>query len=477
MLRRFARSGFLALNPPALLEMFPESPKREVKLVSGFSVIEIFGPLVHHDGDWCDSYDAISERVAQACAAAPDTIILKIDSPGGEVSGCMDTAREIRAKCEASGKRLVTYVDGMACSAAYALACAASLVVVPPTGIVGSIGVLHTRVDVSAQDAAFGMRFAIVVSGDRKADGNPHTSLTDTELASSQLIVNELAGVFFGLVSDMRGLTTDQISAFEAGLFTGMGSVKAKLADAVQSFDELLASLAGPTRGNTMATPMEEARTALEKAAEGDGEDAKKAKAALAAMDAAMKDEECDAEAEEGQEKDKEAESEEPDGDEDGPPPPKKEEASVSAKTAGQLAASANTLAARVAKLEKQDEEKERDAFLASRSDLSSGLVAVLKTKPIAEVKAIVAEIPKPKVPKKALGVGTVAATRGVGQDSTPEDVQLPASDEALMDARMGITEYDFGARKQEYTGKGVVHMEFGVMPKKKAPAGSKEGA
>src|SRR4051812_16514999 len=69
----------------------------------GIAVVSIRGPLMHHSHYWCDSYDAIKERVLEALSSSPRAIVLSIDSPGGLVSGCFDTANEIRAAAAAAG--------------------------------------------------------------------------------------------------------------------------------------------------------------------------------------------------------------------------------------------------------------------------------------------------------------------------------------------------------------------------------------
>ena len=112
MSRRFHNAtGALAMNPRALTMDLPEGytppPNRTV---GPAVVVEIMGPLDHHASPDCDSYDAIHERVAAACASPSSVVVLKIDSPGGDVSGCFDTAREIRAMLTAAGKRSATYV-------------------------------------------------------------------------------------------------------------------------------------------------------------------------------------------------------------------------------------------------------------------------------------------------------------------------------------------------------------------------------
>lgn len=456
--RRYDRHGLLALDPKAFFFLFDEPEQHDVEMRGDVAIINVRGPLDHHSGWWCDNYDAILDRVTSACASAAKTIVLRVDSPGGAVSGCFETARAIREKCAAASKGLVSYVDGQACSAAYALASAAPRIVLPPTAMVGSIGVIDTRLDVSTADAAMGLRFAFITSGARKADGNPHLALSAEELADRQTIVDSLAEVFFELVAEMRGIDASAVRALEARVLPGSAAVKEGLADEVMSFERLLASLAAAPAGAGMATKYEEARAALEDLAKGDDEEAKKAKKALKAMDEGDDDKEKDAEGDPPADDDKAKDDKAKDDKKD------KSEAHasgiVSASTAADLASVVSALGRQVSELRAKNESSDRAAFLASRPDLDPSLRAVLANKPLAEVKEIVNAIPKPKAPKPA-ATATVPATRGEGQSDGPS---VTVSDEtAKMDAAMGITKYEMGSRREGNT------IHFGVMPVKQA--------
>lgn len=457
--RRYDRQGLLAVNPQAFFGFFLEPPKRENEAQGDVVVVDVQGPLEFHAGYWCDSYDAILERVQAACTSSAKAIVLRVDSPGGDAKGVYETARAIRAECAAAGKKLVAYVEGHACSAAYALACAASEIVASEAALIGSIGIINARIDVTGADRAYGTAFTFLTSGKRKADGNPHTAVTEAELAATQRIVDSMASTFFGLVEELRGIPAAKVAGLEAGIFYGAAAVEVGLADRVQSFSSLLAALASP-EGNSMATKYEEARAALEEAAKGDGEEAKKAKAALAAMD---EKDEPEAESEESDDDDEEKE---PDAKAEGhekekPEASTKASATVPASTAGELAATVATLSKDVASLKAQSETKERATFLASRPDLPAELVKVLEKKPLAEVKAIVTAIPKPAKPAKAnlAAAAQVQATRGAGQgDGAGDDAPELVDEDRLLDEAMGLRAHSGGVRRQG------TKMVFGAM-------------
>lgn len=432
MQRRYDRQGFLALQPQAFLGMFIEAPTPPTNLKErNVEIVTIRGPLDHHSGGWCDSYEAIVDRVADACRGSASTVVLKIDSVGGQVFGCFDAVREIRARCTTAGKRLVSYIEGAGCSAGYALACAADRIVVSETAAVGSIGILCTRVDITAQDAALGTRYAFVASGARKNDGNVHAALSEQELAVLQTQCNEYAEIFYALVASRRpGVDADAVRGLEAGIFHGTKAVEAKLADEVMGFDALLAQLA---TGDIMAEEekkkdepeaaatagdIDDARAALERAAEGDGEDAERARRALRALDA---DEPADEEETPAESKAARAQP-----------------ASVSASTATDLANTVAALSESVARLEARNEGLERQQFLASRPDLPKELRAVLQSKPLAEVQAIVNAIPKSASANPA-ATAVVPATRGATQGGVEAGPTAASPHASWLDQQMGL--------------------------------------
>ena len=424
-MKQLMLTGLLAIDPSALGEPVPEVVDRSNERIGDVAIVKIRGPLDRHASASLDSYDAIAARFDEACESDARTIVLRIHSPGGVVFGCFDGARDLRARADKSGKRLIAFVDGQACSAAYAYACAAHMIVAPMASVVGSIGVLDVRVDQSALDKAMGLRFEYVTSGALKSYGHAHVPVTDAEIAAKQEIVNSMAAVFFGLVADMRGKPAKHFQGLQAKVMHGPEAKAAGLVDRVQTFDELLASLA--SQGATMSK-YAEARAALEEAAKGDDEEAKRAQRALAAMDE-EKDE--SAESEDDEEKDESAASAATAA------TAAVSSGTVSASTAGGLAARVNELGAEVAQLKRSNESSERRTFLASRPDLSKDLLKVLDGKPLAEVKAIVNAIPKAKAPKHAASAATVGGTRGEGQGDAGGETAGTEFD--AVDAAMGV--------------------------------------
>lgn len=225
----------------------------------GVAMVSIDGPLAQRAWScWMfggDGYDAIVDR-CRAALANPKTsaLVLKIDSPGGEVAGCFDAVRTIRSLADRAGVPVVAYADELAASAAYALACAAEAIVLPDSGCVGSIGVITTVLDQTAALERSGFRVHVITSGARKADGHSAVPLSDEARASIQAEIDYLArDVFAPEVAQARGLSVEQVMGLEAACFLGPQAVDAGLADRVGNLGsavELARELATTRRSN-----------------------------------------------------------------------------------------------------------------------------------------------------------------------------------------------------------------------------------
>lgn len=467
--QRYQRSGLLAIEPHAFLELFFAPSTRGVQCLNGVDVIDVIGPIEQFRSPLFDSYEDIRARVAIACESPSKAIALRMSSPGGDVLGMLETAQAIRDACAAANKPLYAYVD-KATSAAYALACAASNITCSSVALVGNIGVINRREDVSLQNAARGLHIQFTTSGTRKAFGNPELPLTTDELESTQGIVDQTAQVFFDFVSRMRGIPADQIKALEAGIFVGESAVTNRLADQVGTFENLIARAASGEIGANMASAYDKARAALQEAAKGDDANAAAAKRALAAMaEGGGGDEEKPAEdekpAEEKPAGDKAADESEDEKAEAADDDKSKKPAALAAthQLAVQALAEVHSLKVREANREAA---AERTQLLASRPDFSTEMRAVLATADMATVRKMVADLPKATASGGGLRASTeqVSGTRGENQGSQDYTPNPHAGID--LDAAMGVNTAYVGVTKR---GNSQI---FGPQPKPAAAAG-----
>jgi ClpP class serine protease len=438
------RSPLLAINPKAFLSLFAEIEEPENDERDDVTIVTIRGPLTQHDSWWEDSYEAIRGRVDEACQQAAPVVVLSIDSPGGDVHGLFDTVRAIRKSCDDAGKRLVAHVEGQGCSAAYALATAADRIMASSTAEVGSIGVIAARIDETRALENVGFKFHLIISGARKADGWACAPMSKDELAAAQADVDGLAAEFFQMVSTARGISTEEIAAFEAASFRGAAALDAGLVDELGSFDHLLASLSGAQQGEAMDEE-EKAREALRSIAENEEkseEDRDKARKALAALDG-EDEKEAEDEDEEPESEDDEEEPGAQDDDEDDKAAAAP--GTVSAAAAGTLADHSVKLEDRVAKLEKRDRVSTIKSMVATHGGVTPKMAKLVGKMSVKDAEAILAGIEKPKKPKLGEHAATAQPakpTRGGGEETAS---QLPPDEAKAMRQAMGMEGEKFG--------------------------------
>lgn len=175
----------------------------------------------------------------RAAMADPEvgTIVLSIDSPGGETSGLAEAAAEIRAA--RSQKQIVASVESMAASAAYWLAAQASEVVAEPTAILGGIGVYLIHDDVTAALEQAGIKREVIASSELKASYADGSALTDQAREQLQAIVNEQEAMFVGDVAKGRSVTASVVRKDfgGGGILSAGASLKAGMIDRLDTLD------------------------------------------------------------------------------------------------------------------------------------------------------------------------------------------------------------------------------------------------
>ncbi|WP_333023972.1 S49 family peptidase [Wolbachia endosymbiont of Pentidionis agamae] len=230
----------LQSNKQPIFKNFKHSIKNNIEKTA---IIPIHGILTKKPGAFDDflgmtSYDQIYEQMEEALSNKEiKTILLDIDSPGGEVNGIFDLAdfiHESRAK-----KKIIAMANDDAYSAAYAIASSAEKVFLTRTSGIGSIGVIASHIDQSGFDQSQGIKYTTVFAGKRKNDLNPHEPITSESQKSLQEEVNRLYEMLVKLIARNRNFSTSTVKSTEAGLYFGKNAIDIGLADGITTFSEL----------------------------------------------------------------------------------------------------------------------------------------------------------------------------------------------------------------------------------------------
>jgi len=210
--------------------------------VDGVAVIELAGVMVKYASSFSNYAGSVTLRraVRQAVAdAAVNSILLRVDSPGGTVAGTDDLANEVFAAGRA--KPVVAFIEDMGASAAYYVASQAGRVLANPSGHVGSIGTYAVVYDYSEEFKKAGVKAHVIRAGRLKGAGVPGTEITAEQLAEWQRWIDQFYELFVAAVARGRGLNTEQALELADGrMHVGAAARKLGLIDGVVSFDDLL---------------------------------------------------------------------------------------------------------------------------------------------------------------------------------------------------------------------------------------------
>lgn len=198
----------------------------------GIAVIPIRGLLTKRDEMFFDTtnYEDIRMAVTQALEdEGVESILLDIDSPGGEVGGLFDLVDFIYESRDQ--KPIYAYANDSAFSAAYAIASACSEIFINRTSGVGSIGVIATHTDVSEADKQMGVKYTTIFAGSKKNDLSPHEPLSESAKDELQEEVNRLYDMFLWTVARNRGVSVELVRATQAATYYGSNAIQIGLAD------------------------------------------------------------------------------------------------------------------------------------------------------------------------------------------------------------------------------------------------------
>jgi capsid assembly protease len=212
-------------------------------------VIPIYGVLLQRPladisgGSIGTSTTSISAALRQVVEdPGVGSIVLDIDSPGGDVSGIDELATEIyQARKQ---KRIVAVSNCLCASAAYYLAAQCSEIVVSPSSQTGSIGVYCVHEDDSAALEAAGIKLELIKYGANKAEGNNLGPLTDSAREHMQSMVDGYGIAFERAVARGRGITQSDVhSKFGQGrVFDAKTAVRIGMADRVGTLADVLST-------------------------------------------------------------------------------------------------------------------------------------------------------------------------------------------------------------------------------------------
>ena len=215
------------------------------------ALIELNGVLSSTAGGlfFASPDNSVSALKAKLDLAADDRgvqgVLLRISSPGGEVTACDNLYHEIKKFRAETGKPIVAYIENIGASGGLYAAMGADAVMSHPTAIVGSIGVIMQSMDLSRAIAAFGVEMDPIKSGKMKDLNSPWRSITKDERQVLQKLVDDMFQRFVDVVDSGREkLDREKVLALADGrVFSGVEAARAGLVDKTGYIEDAVSEL------------------------------------------------------------------------------------------------------------------------------------------------------------------------------------------------------------------------------------------
>jgi protease IV len=183
-------------------------------------------------------------------------VVLRINSPGGTVTASDIIYHEITRFKARRKIPVVACILDVGASGGYYVALAADRIVVHPTTVTGSIGVLMLTVNASGLLEKIGVSASYVTSGEFKDMGSPFRSLRPEERAIFQSLIDQLYGRFVQVVARSRKLDEARVRAIADGrVHTATEAVGLGLVDRIGYLEDAIAmarSAAGLTEARVV---------------------------------------------------------------------------------------------------------------------------------------------------------------------------------------------------------------------------------
>jgi ClpP class serine protease len=231
----------------------------------GVAVLNIDGPLTYKPvtmmGFDCGgtSYTQLKEDFTYLVEQGAKTISLHTSSGGGEAFQVFATARYMRKLADANDVKLISFVDGLSASAAYALSSIADEIILNEGSEVGSIGVLVRLMNDSKALEKEGYERVFITAGDSKVPFDKDGSFREGFLADLQEKVDTLYVEFTEFVASNRNLSVDAVRSTQAKTFLPDRAIELGLADSVmdlESYYTYLADTAQKEKGTMLKTQL-----------------------------------------------------------------------------------------------------------------------------------------------------------------------------------------------------------------------------
>lgn len=208
-------------------------------------------PVIRLQGTIGTGRSALSDAtmapvIEKAFRMKPAAIALQVNSPGGSPVQSSLIAARIRRLADEKGVKVHAFVEDVAASGGYWLACAGDQIWLDDSSIVGSIGVISAGFGFPEFLARQGIERRVVTAGKSKSFADPFLPQKPEDIERLKALQTPIHEAFVAHVKARRGQRLADADLFNADVWVGRDAVQLGLADGIGHLVPKMQDLFGP---------------------------------------------------------------------------------------------------------------------------------------------------------------------------------------------------------------------------------------
>jgi protease-4 len=186
------------------------------------------------------SADRIVDQIERADAdSSVDALVVRLNTPGGEIV----PSEDIKLAAERFDGPTVAYATDTCASGGYEIASGCDEIWARQGSIVGSIGVIGSRVNAADLADRLGIQYEQLTAGEYKDAGTPLKELEEDEREYLQGLIDDYYDQFVSNVAKRREMDQADIEATEARVYIGSQAAQEGLVDELGTKEDVLEAL------------------------------------------------------------------------------------------------------------------------------------------------------------------------------------------------------------------------------------------
>ena len=201
----------------SLKSLFPARFRKDVTVIP---VVRLHGAIMAGGNQFRQNLNiaTVAPLLERAFAdkRAPAVAVM-VNSPGGSPVQSRLIYKRIRDLAEEKNKKVLMFVEDVAASGGYMIACAGDEIIADPSSVVGSIGVISAGFGFTGLIEKIGVERRVYTAGENKSVLDPFKPENPEDIARLKDLQLDIHKVFIDLVKDSRGSRLKE----DPDLFTG----------------------------------------------------------------------------------------------------------------------------------------------------------------------------------------------------------------------------------------------------------------